>query len=63
MNTPTTASTAAAYSSRTARKTTTAPWSTQDERFFGIVRDLFPPSYLQGATVLLAGYDPEPGPA
>ena len=35
------------------------PWSETDERFFRIVRDLFAPAYLSGASVLLAGYDDE----
>jgi hypothetical protein len=33
-------------------------WSSTDESFFRITADLFPTSYLQGATVLLASYDP-----
>jgi hypothetical protein len=32
-------------------------WSSTDERFFRITAELFPTSYLQGATVLLASYD------
>ena len=32
-------------------------WSPADEQFFRVTRDLFQPSYLLGATVLLASYD------
>ena len=58
-----TAATAAASTTTTPRGTAPAAWSAQDESFFRIVRELFAPAYLQGATVLLASYDPEPGTA
>ena len=35
-------------------------WSATDEQFFRIAAELFPPKFLQGATALLASYDPEP---
>lgn len=35
-------------------------WSATDEQFFRIAAELFPPKFLQGATVLLTSYDPEP---
>lgn len=35
-------------------------WSLDDERFFRAVADVFAPSFLQGAGVLLGSYDPEP---
>ena len=35
-------------------------WSTDDERFFRAVADVFAPSFLQGAGVLLGSYDREP---
>jgi hypothetical protein len=40
----------------------TAPtiWSVDDESFFRAVADVFAPSFLQGAGVLLASYDQEP---
>jgi hypothetical protein len=57
------AATAAAPTTSAVRETTSAPWSTDDETFFRVVRELFTPSYLQGASALLASYDPEPGAA
>lgn len=35
-------------------ETVTAAWSTTDEQFFHLVRDLFEPSWLRGAGLLLA---------
>ena len=35
-------------------------WSTDDESFFRAVADVFAPSFLQGAGVLLGSYDVEP---
>jgi hypothetical protein len=35
-------------------------WSTDDESFFRAVADVFAPSFLLGAGVLLASYDLEP---
>lgn len=57
------AATAAAPTTRTVRESVPAVWSAEDESFFRIVRDLFAPSYLQGASALLASYDAEPDPA
>ncbi|MGH8894583.1 MAG: hypothetical protein ACRDWY_14960 [Actinomycetes bacterium] len=39
------------------------PWSATDEQFFRIVHEVFGPTFLAGATVLLASYDPDPAPA
>ena len=38
-------------------------WSTDDESFFRAVADVFAPSFLQGAGLLLSSYDLEPEPA
>lgn len=57
------AATAAASTTRTGAETVPAAWSAADETFFRVVRDLFAPSYLLGASVLLASYDADPGPA
>lgn len=35
-------------------------WSTDDEHFFRAVAEVFAPSFLQGAGVLLSSYDGEP---
>ena len=35
-------------------------WSTDDERFFRAVADVFAPRFLQGAGVMLGSYDREP---
>ena len=35
-------------------------WSATDEQFFRIAAELFPPAFLQGASVLLSSYDPAP---
>jgi hypothetical protein len=35
-------------------------WSADDESFFRAVADVFAPSFLQGAGVLLGSYDLEP---
>ena len=35
-------------------ETVTAAWSATDEQFFHLVRDLFEPSWLRGASLLLA---------
>ena len=59
----TSAATAAAPLTPTVRESTSAAWSPTDETFFRAVRDLFAPSYLRGASVLLASYDPDPGAA
>lgn len=59
---PSTASTAAATSTRRSG-TLSAGWSAEDETFFRMVRDLLAPSYLRGASALLASYDPEPDTA
>ena len=40
----------------------TATWSAEDEQFFRITAELFQPSYLWGAGVLLASYDDEASP-
>ncbi len=61
MNTSTAAH--AAATATTVREALPVRWTDQDETFFRIVRELFSPAYLQGASVLLAGYDAEPGPA
>jgi hypothetical protein len=55
--------TAAASTATTASETVPLTWSAQDDTFFRITRELFSPSYLRGATVLLMSYDPEPDPA
>lgn len=62
MNTSTAATSAAATSTR-GSETVSAGWSAEDETFFRMVRDLFAPSYLRGASALLASYDPEPDTA
>lgn len=56
MNTnPTAAQTAPRPTSTTAPlETVTAAWSASDEQFFHLVRDLFEPSWLRGAGLLLA---------
>jgi len=41
-------------------ETTAASWSQADEQFFRIAAELFSPSFLAGAGVLLASYDAEP---
>jgi hypothetical protein len=56
----TSAATAAASTVTTAREAAPTCWSAQDEVFFRMVRELFPPSYLRGATALLASYDTDP---
>jgi hypothetical protein len=56
----TSVTTAAAPLTTTAAESTTASWSTTDETFFRAVRELFSPTYLAGASVLLASYDEEP---
>lgn len=40
-----------------------AAWSATDEHFFRIVHEVFGPTFLAGATVLLASYDADPAPA
>ena len=62
MNLSTTA-TAAASSAIARRETVPQTWSAHDEDFFRIARELFSPTYLSGASVLLMSYDPEPDPA
>ena len=44
-------------------ETTAASWSQADEQFFRIAAELFSPSFLAGAGLLLASYDPEPAAA
>ena len=42
----------------TAAETARSSWDAdRDETFFRLVRDLFRPAFLQGASVLLASYD------
>ena len=36
-------------------------WCDLDERFFRIVAEELPARFLEGASALLGGYDPEPG--
>lgn len=62
MNTST-AATAAAASTTSRSETVSAAWSAEDESFFRVVRDLFAPAYLRGASALLASYDLDPDPA
>ena len=44
----------------TTPETVPTVWSTDDESFFRAVADVFAPSFLQGAGVLLGSYDVEP---
>ena len=44
--------------SNDAARNAVAGWSAADESFFRAVRELFSPSFLAGASVLLASYDP-----
>lgn len=44
-------------------ETTTVHWSGTDEQFFRVAAELFSPTFLWGAGVLLASYDPEPSQA
>jgi hypothetical protein len=44
----------------TTPETVPTVWSTDDENFFRAVADVFAPSFLQGAGVLLGSYDSEP---
>ena len=46
----------------TTPETVPTVWSTDDESFFRAVADVFAPSFLQGAGVLLGSYDLEPAP-
>jgi hypothetical protein len=41
----------------TTSETVPVQWSQADEAFFLVVHDLFPPTFLAGAGVLLASYD------
>ena len=43
----------------TTPETVPTVWSQDDETFFRAVADVLAPSFLQGAGVLLASYDPE----
>jgi hypothetical protein len=44
----------------TTRESVPTVWSTDDESFFRAVVDVFTPSFLQGAGVLLGSYDRDP---
>jgi hypothetical protein len=44
----------------TTPETVPTVWSVDDESFFRAVADVFAPSFLQGAGVLLGSYDLEP---
>jgi hypothetical protein len=44
----------------TTPETVPTSWSVDDESFFRAVADVFAPSFLQGAGVLLGSYDDEP---
>jgi hypothetical protein len=44
----------------TTLETVPTVWSLDDESFFRAVADVFAPSFLQGAGVLLGSYDLEP---
>jgi hypothetical protein len=46
----------------TTPETVPTVWSPDDESFFRAVADVFAPSFLQGAGVLLGSYDQEPAP-
>jgi hypothetical protein len=46
----------------TTPETVPTVWSVDDESFFRAVADVFAPSFLQGAGVLLGSYDQEPAP-
>ena len=43
----------------TSTETVPTTWTDADEAFFVVVRDLFAPTFLAGAGVLLASYDDE----
>ena len=58
MSTSTTTSTQQSGTPRDAARNAAAGWSAADESFFRVVRELFRPAFLAGATVLLASYDP-----
>jgi hypothetical protein len=45
---------------RTTPETVPTSWSVDDESFFRAVADVFAPSFLRGAGVLLGSYDQEP---
>lgn len=62
-STPASAAATTARCADAVRDTTTNAWSAGDEAFFRLVRELFPPAFLRGGSVLLASYDPEPDPA
>jgi hypothetical protein len=46
--------------STTPNETVPTAWSVADETFFRAVADVFAPSFLLGASVLLGSYDAEP---
>jgi hypothetical protein len=47
----------------TTPETVPTVWSVDDESFFRAVADVFGPSFLQGAGMLLGSYDQEPAPS
>jgi hypothetical protein len=46
----------------TTPETVPTVWTVDDETFFRAVADVFAPSFLLGAAVLLGSYDPDPVP-